>query len=192
MRRCLAQLLAPTIAVAACSFPGKEAIDGPRAGEDALAPDAGGDAPLAPDGMPVADAAPPCPPAYTAVTAAGSAYRFVATTVTWAMAEAACEADGPGIHLAVIGDSAENDLVMTLVSGEPWIGLTDRRIESVWRWVTGPALSGFTDWVPPNPGGGTAQNCAELNGGGWHDDACDVPQPFLCECDGLSPDPSAF
>jgi hypothetical protein len=180
-------------AVAACSFPGTAPRDGsPPADEDASAVDAVVGVDAVDDAAPAPDAPRACPASYMVVGATGSAYRFVATAMTWPLAEAACEADGPGIHLAVIDDSAENDVAMTFVSGEPWIGLSDRRIEGVWRWVTGPSPSGFTDWVPPNPNGATNQNCGELNGGGWHDDSCNVVQPFLCECDGLAPDPAAF
>jgi Lectin C-type domain len=137
--------------------------------------------------------APACPPGYTFNATTSSWYRYAtAASVSWTAAQADCDDDGFGTHLVVIETTGENDVIDTMVvSGEPWLGMSDRIAEGTWRWVTGPQL-GFVDWISGNPNGGTNQNCGEFNGAGWHDDACTVSQPFICECDGTEPDSNAF
>lgn len=74
----------------------------------------------------------------------GNAYEFVrAETISWddasTLANEAVFEDVNG-HLATIFDQAENDFVLSLltgVGGSVWLGGSDAAVEGEWRWVTG-------------------------------------------------------
>jgi hypothetical protein len=129
--------------------------------------------------------APPCPGDYP------GGYRFVAVGATWTAAEADCENDGVGTHLMVLDTSAEGtELVDSLsTASRTWFGSSDRRIESNWRWVTGGTA--------PNLGSTEASDCGYYyihSAGipGQQQEDCVNVYPYLCECDHIAADPSAY
>jgi hypothetical protein len=160
--------------------------------------DAGGDAASAtPDAAPPApDARPPraCPDGYTADPATGSAYRVGSFLLDWSTAESLCADDGPGVHLAVIGNAAELNLVKTLSGGQVvWIGLSDLVTEHDFVSVTGETTS-FAPWAlgEPNDGGIFGEDCVEIRDGAFNDHGCSNLETYVCECDGRDEDPTAF
>jgi len=186
-----------------CSFADGSCPDGRRYGDLSgtnagqcvgATGDAGVDGPLdAPIDAPI-DAridAPACPAGY--VSMGTSSYRYVSTLVTWAAAEADCADDGFGTHLVVAADTGEVTIVDTIsTASRTWIGLTDLRIPDLWRWVTGAV--GPTLLL----GGNSPGDCGQ-----HYDVATDLPKrlqnrncaqtaAYLCECDGVAPDPNAF
>ena len=48
------------------------------------------------------------------------------------------------------------------ITGNYWIGLNDKIIESAWNWVNGDVAltNDHTVWRPDQPDGGTVQDCA--------------------------------
>ena len=72
----------------------------------------------------------------------GHYYEFVSNSgIDWDVAKT--EASGKtyfGLegYLVTVTSAAENDFVAGKLSGEGWIGASDRASEGTWRWVTGP------------------------------------------------------
>jgi len=137
-----------------------------------------------PDARALADATPqPCPASYTAATTGCYRWSTAAVSKAAAVAEAVCEADAVGAHLAVISSIEENQ-VLTALQGaaSSWIGLAKPGASFVW--VTGDPLA-YDHWAPGDPNG--EGNCGRLLQavGDWDDELCTKNQPFLCEVDGV-------
>jgi len=139
---------------------------------------------------PVVDAG-PCA-GYAAWPGFTSTYRADdAGALDWAVAEATCEAEGA--HLVVVDDAAEHAEVRARATGVVWIGLSDRITEGTFLHVTGAALA-YHGW-PGAPQSNTGEDCVELLlDGPYEDTACvqNVPNAYVCECDGVPAQPSAF
>jgi len=187
------------VVVAACHYAppgatgGAPAADGNAA--DTRIDDAGVD--VGGDGPDAATAS--CPGSYTADPTTGTAYRLVTDLVDWTTAETQCEADGAGIHLVVIEQPSEQLVVSAMIPADTatWIGITDRKVEATWAWVT-PTNLAYEGWFPgqPNQNGVTDFDCGDwlASGGseGWRDERCTPLKAYLCECDGVAADPSRF
>ena len=57
-----------------------------------------------------------------------------------------------------------------------FLGANDVDQEGVWKWVDRSAF-GYTNWAAAEPGGGTEENCLEMDNsieakGGWRDIPC--------------------
>ena len=96
--------------------------------------------------------------------------------VSWPNAIDRCVARGAS--LATI--PAPEDDVLSSLTAASWIGLEDMATEGMWRWITGEPL-GPTFWDSGEPSDGTFQNCGAAVAEGWHDRACDILLPYLCE-----------
>jgi hypothetical protein len=142
-----------------------------------------------------------CPASYSQTP--DGCYRIVATATDWLTAEQSCEADGA--HLIVLDDLAEHYLLhsMLMTAGVPsgWLGFTDRRVETVFRWVTvdglDPASNGcYWGGSPASAGNSPTNNCviqAAMNAcPDWTVLDCAVAQPFVCEHDGTPADPTTY
>lgn len=131
------------------------------------------------------DAALVCPPTYT--RDGTSCYRASADTRTWLAAEAACEADGLGAHLAIIDDAAEAAIVSQYRTSETdnaWIGVSDRVLEGTYLTVVNraPTYLQFANGQPD----GAGQNCIQLGTGiELRDNGCDSLDDYICEFDGI-------
>jgi hypothetical protein len=148
------------------------------------------DAPDAPMIDAPADAAmAACPAGYVAITGQASKYRTVTTAQTWTAAEADCENDGVGTHLAVIDSMAEHTAVDALTGASIWFGLTDRVVEGTLRWVTGatPAYNHTTTVANTD-----AYDCAGIYQGNWAWGQCTTLINYVCECDGLPAQAGAY
>jgi hypothetical protein len=157
------------------------------------------------DGMQLA-----CPVGYDLQsTVSPSRYRYLAANVAWDAARMQCEAHDPGrTHLVVLTDEAERIDVRALLAGIGvrntfWIGLSDRRLESTFLWVTDEAVGMPPFSSPPWGAGqpddsGGAQDCVRIEGdehadpGMFDDSGCGFGYPYLCECDGIPPAPMNF
>jgi len=171
------------VAVAACGFHASGA--GPEAGGSI---DAAG-----------------CPAGYMQLAGLPSRYRVSGgpgTTSdpqgrgTWVSAEADCRRDGVGTHLAIAETQAEHDAFVDVVSGASrWLGVTDRTVEGTWRTITG-GTTFFALWGPPPEN--DSYDCMILTRVPSHEDTrCDDPDPqwskgYICECDGVAVDLTAF
>ena len=151
-----------------------------------------------------------CPESYE-LTVAGfsSRYRYEGTATTWDAAEALCAADSTNLtHLIVLDDEPERTGLLTTlaqnqVTASVWIGLTDRRSEGVWQWVTDQPV-GMPPLETPPWGAGqpdaqtSAQDCVRIQGAtsssvGFFDDGeCSSIFDYVCECDGQAPQPNNF
>lgn len=161
--------------------------DAPSAEPDAPSPDAS-----SPDASPP-DASPPdadpnaCPLGYVADPVTGSAYRVVPSYGNWLTAEADCEDDGNGTHLVVIDDATELARVGALtLPFQLWIGLTDRKQEDHFRWVTGPFTRQIDlPWKAGEPNDSNGEDCVELTETDeYNDEDCVTGiNQYICECD---------
>ncbi|PZP56060.1 MAG: hypothetical protein DI586_04885 [Micavibrio aeruginosavorus] len=70
----------------------------------------------------------------------GHCYYRLSSTQTWANAQTACQANGD--YLAVVSTAAENSLILSIGSGNSWLGAKDDAVEGVWRWIGKTATSG--------------------------------------------------
>ena len=72
----------------------------------------------------------------------GHYYEFVSDSgIDWDTAKTAAAGKthyGLQGYLVTVTSGAENDFVASKLSGEGWMGATDRASEGTWRWVTGP------------------------------------------------------
>lgn len=76
----------------------------------------------------------------------------------------------------------------TFGKGYFWMGLTDREVENVWRWLDGTEPA-FTKWKPGQPdnwghGHEMGEDCAGLiHEGLWNDFFCEDLISYVCEKD---------
>ncbi len=149
-----------------------------------------------------------CPADYTPSAITGTSYHFVASTILWSPAEAACETEGT--HLVVITGAEERAEVLRIAGKSPvgtidkiWMGLTDRKSEGIWIFVTGaPASELQLNWNNGEPNGSAdctafyrANELAPDQAGRYDDAACgDLFRiaGYMCECDGAAADTSAY
>ena len=97
-------------------------------------------------------------------------------------ARVACSAEG-GV-LATITDGNDNTFaagVSDLVGAGVWIGFTDELVEGSWGWLSGAPVD-FTQWGWGEPNDSYGEDCAEVGGGGyWNDATCAMAKPYVCE-----------
>lgn len=138
---------------------------------------------------PTDGASPGCPATYVSVPGQTSRYRTVMTPRTWSEAEADCEADGVGMHLAVVDNASEHTAVDALTGASIWFGLTDRKVEGTPRWVTG-ATPSYTNYG--GAGNETGYDCAGIYQSKWAWGECVTTIKYVCECDGIAAQASAY
>jgi hypothetical protein len=154
---------------------------GGAAGSGGTAVDAGSEPP---------DAGEP-PPTCAGLTFGASCYEFVAQTVTWDVAEAACvQRNG---HLASVESIGEDTFLAAWPQtlGIPandssgiWLGATDAVADNDFRWPDNAPLT-FTHWGMSQPdNGGGAPDCIEKRNeatASWYDQRCTDLKPYICE-----------
>ncbi len=143
-----------------------------------------------------------CPASYT-LTFQGSSYRIVTMLATqWLSANATCVEDGSRTHLIVLSSDAELSAIRAqALDRQFWIGLSDRRDESVFLPVTNeptifPPPSG-TPWGNGQPADVMmgADDCVELSkefGQELETVNCGSARNFICECDAFEAAPGNF
>jgi len=64
-----------------------------------------------------------------------------------------------------------------------WIGLNDRRNESLFVWSDGMPYNGsvYSNWYPGEPNDRAGEDCVELYGTRWNDDSCKKEYSYICE-----------
>ncbi|KAK2863333.1 hypothetical protein Q5P01_002866 [Channa striata] len=117
----------------------------------------------------------------------GRCYRYVPNYLTWHRAKHNCRHMGG--HLASVRNIYEYRAIqklilrLTHVYKEAWLGGSDLRHESVWRWTNGKHF-GFTYWCRGEPNNGLGrQHCLQMNYSGqkcWDDLECYAHRPSVC------------
>jgi hypothetical protein len=137
-----------------------------------------------------------CPANY--VASGGGCYRDYYSPAqgdgkTFVDAEVACEADGPGIHLAVVTDATEAQALAKAIDSDNqdfWIGVTDLKQAGTYLNVTG-TLATYLVWAPTEPTGNT--HCLIMsNVLLLADQGCIQLDDYVCEYDGLDPVPAVW
>ncbi|XP_048338182.1 lithostathine-like [Sphaerodactylus townsendi] len=121
-------------------------------------------------------------------------FEFYEYRLPFERAEANCQQNRNGGHLASITSETETRLISGYLAGvnrdraEVWIGLNrhqNSNMKTGWRWTDGSPFL-YTNWLAqqPNNSGGK-QLCVVLTPGSefksWNDATCDQERPFLCE-----------
>lgn len=171
------RLVALALVTAGCRI----GFGGDHAGRDAAARF---DAAL--DGAPIV-----CPASYVTLGTLPSRYLPIDNSLTWLVAEQACEADGH--HLVIIDDATELSRVAASLAGQNiWTGVTDRKTIGTFLEVTGGAAS-YLPWDTSEPDA-TALECTFLDGLSLKlaDQDCTSGRRAVCECDGNAVDPATY
>lgn len=118
----------------------------------------------------------------------GHQYEYIAaTSISWTDASAAAQAIGTGWNLASITSQAEEDFVVSLITGsiqtnnEVWLGGTDEGIEGTWTWTDGELFL-YSDWWAgePNDFGAGEDYLALKYDNAWHwNDAANSAEDFI-------------
>jgi len=146
------------------------------------------------------DVASPCEGYTITIGASATRYRFSAALVTtWPAAAADC-ADAPGkTHLAVLGptDAERSELSNAIGSNAAWLGLSDRRTQNTYLWVTSEDTMGYPNnlpWVNNMTGGTQSGDCVFARTTADLDTAdCNLAMhSFVCECDAFADDPTRY
>jgi hypothetical protein len=136
---------------------------------------------------------------YTTITTL-SRYRVIATPTTFAAQHAACNADGPGAHLASFETADEiyelQRALLVVGAGQYYVGAVQKPNSTSetqgWYVFTGGPLPEAM-WGSSNDdhaGEDNEENLACLNTADlFHDVTGDVPYAAVCECDGRPIDP---
>jgi Lectin C-type domain len=145
-----------------------------------------------------------CPSGYGAVAGIGR-YRVVeGKDLKWDKAAEDCNDDDDSgtfvlhTHLLVLGSEVERLALTgtsTPISGNTWMGLSDRAVEGTFAWVTNEPTNGYPivgqqpPWdasEPDNAGG--EEDCVRFkNSYVLEDKPCDDEQSYVCECDAFAP-----
>ena len=153
-----------------------------------------------------------CPPSYDIALPAfpRSRYFYQSIPGPWLSAQALCNG-GMGeafTHLAVIQDEEERmalygALLAKNVTVTVWIGLSDRKVESDFLWVTDESIGTpppfMKPWPPNQPDDQGGQDCVRMKAmnespyGGWFDDGgCSLDFAYVCECDDYASAPANY
>jgi hypothetical protein len=135
-----------------------------------------------------------CPPGYTFDTmGCYRAHNVVTAPRTWLEAEAECEADAVGSHLAVISSVAEVPVLDRQQPGtiiDHWIGMTDVVTDGAFLNVDNRA-STYVNWAAGEPVAGN--DCVLFNDDQTLSSApCSKGDDYVCEYDGFVPVPAAW
>ena len=119
----------------------------------------------------------------------GSKYYCSDGKATWEQAQAACESIGG--YLACVTTPAENHfLANILVNQSAYIGGHDRNRDGHYKWVSGEAFGGYTNWYPgqPNNYNHNQYYVEMLSDGKWNDEYPTRKNEYICEipCGGNS------
>ena len=122
---------------------------------------------------------PPSPPP----SSPPCAYKLMSDTLSWAGAEAACQA--AGLQLATVESAARNALLVTAAAGNKvWIGGTDATSEGTWVWSPSNTPVSYTNWPtgqPDNWLGGEDCLMTRHAGGQWNDSPCASKMKYICQ-----------
>jgi hypothetical protein len=143
-----------------------------------------------------------CPDGCVGFARAGTGYMLCYGSnrhATWREASTACT--GRGMHLVRVDDAQENAFLHEAAlrvnfTGAIWLGGSDAADEGRWVWTDGtpfwmgdengmPVGGSYTNWDKSTnqPGGGSSQNCLEIQQATdkWHDEDCGQNSAFVCE-----------
>ncbi|KAI8504762.1 hypothetical protein Bbelb_178800 [Branchiostoma belcheri] len=120
----------------------------------------------------------------------GKCYKVFTDTVTYSQARQVCIDNGGS--LAMVKNSEINSFLKTLSSDHKWFGLSDEVTEGQFLWEDGGSLTstGFTDWYPGEPNGGSLENCVQYWRQTWNDRSCTDQLGFTCEVRATTPTPT--
>jgi hypothetical protein len=137
----------------------------------------------APGATDASDAAIPCTEV-GAVSFGGHCYFALGSTSSFAAASSACT--NLGAHLVTISSSAESSAVTPISTNvDRWMGLSknasDPATDASYRFVTGEARGGYSNWSSGEPNG--SGDCVRAKAGGiqWADDVCTNLHDAICE-----------
>ncbi|KAI8521387.1 hypothetical protein Bbelb_011410 [Branchiostoma belcheri] len=109
---------------------------------------------------------------------------------TWTAARDTCRQVGTGTDLAAVENDLEQAFLITQlygISGNLWIGLSERSEPGQFLWTSGHSVS-YTNWAASEPGFWlySDDSCVEMRTndndvGLWDDVSCDAQRGFICQ-----------
>jgi hypothetical protein len=134
-----------------------------------------------------------CAASYTLI-AGTSKYRNGTASTSWTNAEAACEADGVGMHLPVIANFVEQQKIEGFLGAAPagWVGASDRKTDDVFLHVIGGGEP-YLPWGATYPSF-VGPGCVILDpvARTYRDGDCAQSLAYVCECDLIPVDPTSY
>ena len=89
--------------------------------------------------------------------------------------------------------TVEAALVDTIsTASRTWIGITDITVPATWRWVTGAVGPVMPDSLVPGDCGQRFDGTGAVGSERLQNRDCSLAYAYLCECDLVPPDPTAF
>jgi len=114
-----------------------------------------------------------CPTPWTLSSTTSQCLRYISDQGSRSQAQTRCH--NRLSDLASVMDSAENDMIQSLIGKDVWLGLTDSGAENSFVWSNGEPL-GYDNWAngEPNDAGHGGEDCAEMKSGTgqWNDIQC--------------------
>jgi len=124
-------------------------------------------------------------------------YYFCEDERTWEQARARCD-DVPGLQLAAIESSDEDEFILANVTDKTWLGASDGQVEGTWRWIGGAVFydeeegdvgNAYVNWHSSEPNNdGLSESPADClllwyENSVWADASCDDAHGYVCEVD---------
>ncbi|XP_066304554.1 lymphocyte antigen 75-like [Branchiostoma lanceolatum] len=117
-------------------------------------------------------------------------FKIFEEQMTWSAARDACRGVGTGMDLAAVENEFEQAFLTTRLyglSGNLWIGLSERTEPGQFLWTSGHSVS-YTNWAASEPGYWlySDDSCVEMRAdyddvGLWDDVSCDALRGFICQ-----------
>jgi hypothetical protein len=109
----------------------------------------------------------------------------------------------PGWTLLTVRDEAEDEFIREHLTGETWIGASDRGHNNRWSWLEDnsdfwsgdesgmPLDDAYTNWAQGEPSASPGEDCARYQGsfGDWSWADCKCNELYITACYGPEPVP---
>ncbi|TKR83294.1 hypothetical protein L596_016914 [Steinernema carpocapsae] len=133
----------------------------------------------------------PCPPGSFSDFFSQKCFHVVSLNTTFQKAQSVCA--NFGANLASIHNKYDNAFVEENVSGDFWLGASDKNDNDVWRWADGSKLD-YSNWAASQPSHNAEDDCLLVDkmSGLWTAKPCSRMAFFVCEtaANNITPCPS--
>jgi hypothetical protein len=136
----------------------------------------------------------------------GRCYWFGSLFVPFSSAQMACTMRAKGWALLTIRDEVEDEFVQEQLTGETWIGASDRGHNNRWTWLEDgsdfwsgdesgmPLDDAYVNWASGEPSASPGEDCARYYAafGAWAWADCECNELYITACYGPAPVPAVW